>query len=75
MYVMATKGGLNMIPYKTSIFDIVEEIKECFNYYSLNDINLIYEFIKKNETNVNGVNYDRAKNVLSFNQKAPDGSE
>jgi len=75
MYVMATKGGLNMIPYKTSIFDIVEEIKECFNYYSLNDINLIYEYIKKNETNVNGVHYDRAKNIIGFNSKPDDGSE
>ncbi|MBL8026116.1 MAG: hypothetical protein JNL74_06885 [Fibrobacteres bacterium] len=64
-----------MIPYKTSIYDIVEEIKECFNYYSLNDINLIYEFIKRNETNVNGVNYDRTRNTISFNQSQNSDSE
>ena len=52
-----------------SIFDIVEELKESFNYYSINDVNAIYEFIKRNETNVNGLFYDKEKNVLGFRAK------
>jgi len=58
-----------MVPYRMSIFDIVEELKESFNYYSINDVNAIYEFIKRNETNVNGLFYDKEKNVLGFRAK------
>ncbi len=54
-----------MIRYKMNMQDIVEEIKESFNYYSIDEINMIYEFIKRNETNVNTVMYDREKNILS----------
>jgi hypothetical protein len=45
--------------------DILEEIRESFNYYSIDEINLIYEFIKRNETNVGAITYNRDKNVLS----------
>jgi hypothetical protein len=55
-----------MVPYKMSMFDILEELKESFNYYSINDLNLIYEFIKRNETNVSGLCYDKEKNTLGF---------
>lgn len=55
-----------MVPYKMSLYDIVEELKESFNYYSINDVNLFYEFVKRNETNVNGLFYDKEKNTLSF---------
>jgi hypothetical protein len=55
-----------MVPYKMSIFDIMEELKESFNYYSINDVNMIFEFIKRNETNVNGLHFDREKNTLGF---------
>jgi hypothetical protein len=55
-----------MVTYKMSIFDIMEELKESFNYYSINDVNLLYEFVKRNETNVNGLYYDKEKNTLGF---------
>ena len=54
-----------MIRYKMNIPDIIEEIRESFNYYTLDDINLIYEFIKRNETNVNRLAYRREQNVLT----------
>jgi hypothetical protein len=60
-----------MVPYKMSIFDILEELKESFNYYSINDVNMIYEFIKRNETNINGLHYDKEKNLLSFRATPP----
>jgi hypothetical protein len=48
-----------------NIYDILEEIRESFNYYSIDEINLIYEFIKRNENNVRPVIYDRGRNVLT----------
>ncbi|MFH0919389.1 MAG: hypothetical protein V1913_03435 [Fibrobacterota bacterium] len=55
-----------MIRYKMSTFDILEELKESFNYYSIDEINFIYEFIKRNETNVSPLQYDRENNRLTF---------
>lgn len=55
-----------MIPYKMSIFDILEELRESFNYYSIDDVNKIYEFVKRNETNGNSLYFDKAKNTLGF---------
>ena len=54
-----------MIRYQMNIQDILEEIRESFNYYSIDEINLIYEFIKRNENNVQPVAYDRGRNVLT----------
>lgn len=54
-----------MIRYQMNTYDILEEIRESFNYYSIDEINLIYEFIKRNENNVRPVTYDRDRNVLT----------
>ena len=59
-----------MIRYKMNIPDIIEEIRESFNYYTIDDVNLIYEFIKRNETNANRLVYLRDQNVLTAEKAA-----
>ena len=49
-----------------NMYDVIEELKESFNYYSIEDINTFYEFIKKNETNGKKVVYDKERNTLRF---------
>jgi hypothetical protein len=53
-----------------NIPDIIEEIRESFNYYTIDDVNLVYEFIKRNETNANRLAYDREKNILTAEKAA-----
>lgn len=60
-----------MIRYKMSIPDIIEEIRESFNYYTIDDINIIYEFIKRNETHSNRLVYDREANLLTAEKPDP----
>lgn len=59
-----------MIRYKMNIPDIIEEIRESFNFYTIDDINLIYEFIKRNETNANKLIYLKDKNALTTESPA-----
>ncbi len=49
-----------------NVYDIIEEMRESFNYYSLDDVNALYDFIKSNETNVKKLVYDKTANVLMF---------
>jgi hypothetical protein len=53
-----------------NIPDIIEEIRESFNYYTIDDVNLIYEFIKRNETHANRLVYHRDRNVLTAEKPA-----
>jgi len=58
-----------MIQYKLNGKEIAEEIEEAFNYYSIEDLNAIYEFIKRNESNMDPVIYSREKNRLETVKK------
>ena len=53
-----------MFRYITGSYDLISEMEESLNYYTTEDMNAIYEFIKKNENNPGKIVYNKNTNTL-----------
>lgn len=67
--ILYSKKRTYMFRYKMNTYDILQEISESFNYLSIDDINAIYQFIKKNETTVKKIVYNQERNTLELDDQ------